>query len=44
VHPVWILFSLLAGATWFGFFGIVLALPAAAIISTVVRAVWEECK
>ncbi len=44
VHPVWILFSLLAGATWFGFFGIVLALPAAAIISTVVRAAWKECK
>lgn len=44
VHPVWILFSLLAGATWFGFFGIVLALPAAAIISTVVRAIWKECK
>lgn len=44
VHPVWILFSLLAGVTWFGFFGIVLALPAAAIISTVVRAVWKECK
>ncbi len=44
VHPVWILFSLLAGATWFGFFGIVLALPAAAIISTVVRAVWKECR
>jgi predicted PurR-regulated permease PerM len=43
VHPVWILFSLLAGATWFGFFGIVLALPAAAIISTVVRAIWKEC-
>lgn len=44
VPPVWILFSLLAGATWFGFFGIVLALPAAAIISTVVRAVWKECR
>lgn len=44
VHPVWILFSLLAGATWFGFFGIVLALPTAAIISTIVRAIWKECK
>lgn len=44
VPPVWILFSLLAGATWFGFFGIVLALPAAAILSTVVRAVWKEWK
>ena len=42
VHPVWILFTLLAGATWFGFFGIVFALPAAAIISTVVRAIWKE--
>jgi predicted PurR-regulated permease PerM len=42
VHPVWILFALLAGATWFGFMGIVLALPTAAIISTVVRAVWKE--
>ncbi len=44
VHPVWILFSLLAGATWFGFFGIVLALPTAAIISAVLRAIWRECK
>lgn len=44
VPPVWILFSLLAGATWFGFFGIVLALPTAAIVSTVVRAVWKEIK
>lgn len=44
VPPVWILFSLLACATWFGFFGIVLALPTAAIISTVVRALWKEIK
>jgi predicted PurR-regulated permease PerM len=44
VPPVWILFSILAGATWFGFFGIVLALPTAAIISTVVQAVWKEIK
>lgn len=42
VHPVWILFSLLAGATWFGFFGIVLALPTTAIISTVVREIWKK--
>ena len=44
VHPVWILFSLLAGATWFGFFGIVLALPAAAVISAVLRAVLKEAR
>lgn len=42
VHPVWILFSLLAGATWFGFFGIALALPAAAAISAVLRAMRRE--
>lgn len=44
VPPVWVLFGLLAGATWFGFFGIVLALPAAAIISTIVRALWKEIR
>jgi predicted PurR-regulated permease PerM len=44
VHPVWILFSLLAGATWFGFLGIVLALPAAAVISAVFGAIWKDCK
>jgi predicted PurR-regulated permease PerM len=42
VHPVWILFSLLAGATWFGFIGIVLALPTAAVISAVLRVIWRE--
>jgi predicted PurR-regulated permease PerM len=42
VHPVWILFSLLACATWFGFFGIVLALPISAVISSVLRTVRKE--
>lgn len=42
VHPVLILFSLLAGATWFGFFGIVFALPAAAVVSAILREVRKE--
>lgn len=37
LHPVWIIFSLLAGATWFGFFGVLLALPTAAIVGVIVR-------
>lgn len=41
LHPVWIIFSLLAGATWFGFIGILLALPIAAIIGVIVRIVIE---
>ncbi len=31
LHPVWILFAILTGATWFGFQGIILAIPVAAI-------------
>ena len=37
LHPVWIIFSLLAGASWFGFLGILVALPVGAIIGVVVR-------
>ena len=44
VHPVWIIFSLLAGATWFGFLGILVALPMAAIIGVVVRILLEAYK
>lgn len=32
VHPICILFSLMAAGTWFGFIGIVMAMPIAAII------------
>lgn len=39
VHPVLILFSLLAGASWFGFLGVILALPVAATLSAVARSV-----
>ncbi|OAN50762.1 AI-2E family transporter [Paramagnetospirillum marisnigri] len=37
LHPVWIIFSLLAGGALFGFVGILLAVPAAAVIGVVVR-------
>ncbi len=42
LHPVWVLFALLAGGTLFGFTGILLAVPAAAVIGVVVRFVIER--
>ena len=32
LHPVWVIFSLLAGGALFGFLGVLLALPMAAIV------------
>lgn len=37
LHPVWIIFSLLAGGAWFGFIGVLLAIPISAIIGVLVR-------
>lgn len=37
LHPVWIIFALLAGGTWFGFVGVLLAIPVSAIIGVLVR-------
>ena len=37
LHPVIVIFSIVAGGQLFGFFGILLALPAAAILSVLVR-------
>ena len=37
LHPVWILFALLAGGALFGFTGIMLAIPVAAVIGVLVR-------
>ena len=37
LHPVIIIFAVAAGGQLFGFFGILLALPAAAVLSVVVR-------
>ncbi len=37
LHPVWILFALLAGGTWLGFAGILIAIPTAAVVGVLVR-------
>lgn len=37
LHPVWIMFALMAGAALFGFVGILLAVPVAAVIGVLVR-------
>lgn len=37
LHPVWIMFALLAGGALFGFVGVLIAVPVAAVIGVVVR-------
>jgi predicted PurR-regulated permease PerM len=37
LHPVWIIFGLLAGGALFGFVGVLLAIPAAAVIGVAAR-------
>jgi predicted PurR-regulated permease PerM len=37
LHPVWVIFALLAGGALFGFVGILLAVPSAAAIGVLVR-------
>ncbi|MCQ2913818.1 MAG: AI-2E family transporter [Alphaproteobacteria bacterium] len=44
LHPVWIMFALLAGGVLFGFFGVVIAVPGAALIGVLVRFATDEYK
>lgn len=37
LHPVWVIFALFAGGTLFGFLGILIAVPAAAVIGVLIR-------
>ena len=37
LHPVWVIFALLAGGALFGFTGVLLAVPVAAVIGVVLR-------
>ena len=37
LHPVWVIFALFAGGTLYGFVGILLAVPAAAVIGVLIR-------
>ena len=41
LHPVIVIFAVAAGGQLFGFFGILLALPAAAVISVLVRFAYQ---
>ncbi|MBL0899256.1 MAG: AI-2E family transporter, partial [Reyranella sp.] len=37
LHPVWIMFALLAGGVLFGFVGVLVAVPVAAVAGVIVR-------
>ncbi|MEQ8396856.1 AI-2E family transporter [Thalassobaculum sp.] len=37
LHPVWVIFGLLAGGTLFGFVGVLLAVPVAAVVGVLTR-------
>jgi predicted PurR-regulated permease PerM len=37
LHPVWVMFALLAGGSLFGFLGVLLAVPVAAAIGVLIR-------
>ncbi|MDP6816786.1 MAG: AI-2E family transporter [Alphaproteobacteria bacterium] len=37
LHPVWVIFAVLAGGTLFGFVGMLIALPVAAMLGVVIR-------
>ncbi|MEQ8333940.1 AI-2E family transporter [Nisaea sp.] len=37
LHPVWVIFALLAGGALFGFLGILIAVPVAAVLGVVIR-------
>ena len=42
LHPVWVIFGALAGATLFGFVGVLLAVPATAVVGVLVRFATER--
>ena len=42
LHPVWIMFALIAGGSLFGFTGVLLGVPVAAIIGVLVRFALER--
>ena len=42
LHPVWVMFALMAGGALFGFVGIFLSVPAAAVVAVLVRYAIEQ--
>lgn len=44
LHPVIVIFAVMAGGQLFGFFGVLLALPVAAVVSVIARFTYEHYK
>lgn len=44
LHPVAVIFAILAGGQLFGFFGILCALPVAAVLAVIIRHMHQEYK
>ena len=44
LHPVWVMFALLAGGVLLGFLGLMIAVPVAAIIGVLLRHAIENYK
>jgi predicted PurR-regulated permease PerM len=42
IHPVWLMFALLAGGTLFGFVGLLMSVPLAAVVGVLVRFALRE--
>ena len=42
LHPVWIIFALMGGGLLFGFIGVLLAVPMATLIGTIVRFIFKQ--
>ena len=41
LHPLWVMFGVLAGGRLFGFVGVLLAVPVCAVIGVLVRSAME---
>jgi len=44
LHPLWVMFGVLAGGALFGFVGVLLAVPACAVIGVLVRSAMGRYK
>lgn len=44
LHPLWIMFALFVGGSWLGFSGVLIAMPAAAVIGVVTRFLIRQYK
>ena len=44
LHPVWVIFALMAGGSLFGFLGILLAVPVSAVLGVLVRSAISSYK